>query len=136
MLFNADRPFTNTTATRYYHIYIDILLPICPGLVDQDLFGSQLQSFLGDRDRIVAKVDSTPHIAEDHSASWFALLFSVLACGAQCLSTIDKEAELNSKIFGIFPCHFLVINFKLTVFNQGAYHSHVFAKPSSLPIQH
>jgi hypothetical protein len=84
-------------------MYSDILLPIYPGLANPDHFKIEMQSLLDDRDQIIASADKAcynSHHQQQHDASWFALLFGVLACGAQCLSTIDAEAELNSKVFG------------------------------------
>jgi len=87
---------------RYYQIYSDVLLPIYPGLVDRDRFEAELQSLLDDRDRVIASAGNTSQAQHKQDASWFALLFGVLACGAQCLSIMDDEAELNSKVFGTF----------------------------------
>jgi hypothetical protein len=70
------------------------MLPVYPGLVDIDSFESELHNFLNTRDKIVAHADNT-----QFDASWLSLLFAVLACGAQCLGSTDKEAELNSKVF-------------------------------------
>jgi hypothetical protein len=84
-------------------MYSDILLPIYPGLANPDLFKIELQILLDDRDQIIVNADKPCYTSchqQQHDASWFALLFGVLACGAQCLSTIDAEAELNSKVFG------------------------------------
>ena len=85
-------------------MYSDILLPIYPGLADPYQFKIELQPLLDDRDQIIASADKACHTShhqqQQHDASWFALVFGVLACGAQCLSTIDAEAEINSKVFG------------------------------------
>ncbi|CZR53890.1 uncharacterized protein PAC_03772 [Phialocephala subalpina] len=51
------------------------------------------------RDEVLERADSNHDEAYPYDASWFALLYAVLASGAQCLSTIDREAELNSKVF-------------------------------------
>jgi hypothetical protein len=86
-------------------MYSDILLPIYPGLANPDQFKIELQSLLDNRDQVIANADKacyTSYHQQQHDASWFALLFGVLACGAQCLSTMDAEAELNSKVFGTF----------------------------------
>jgi len=95
---------------RYYQMYSDILLPIYPGIVNPDLFEAELQVLLDDRDRIIASADEPSHPLHPHDASWFALLFGVLACGAQCLSTMENEAELNSKVFGMFSSSNLSLN--------------------------
>jgi len=84
-------------------MYSDILLPIHPALSNPSQFKTELQDFLDHRDQIIAAVNEAPITSHrrTHDASWFALLYAILACGAQCLSTIDVEAELNSKVFGM-----------------------------------
>ena len=71
------------------------MLPVFPGLVDAPAFEVDLQLFLEQRDRVIVDIRKTKF-----EFSWLSLLFSVLACGAQCLGSTDKEAELNSKVFG------------------------------------
>ena len=70
-----------------------------PGIVKPETFESQLQLFLKNRDQILACADKNSDEFSKYDASWFGLLFAVLSSGAQCLSTVDKEAELNSKVF-------------------------------------
>lgn len=70
------------------------MLPVYPGLVDPPEFEGELTLFLENRDRVIVDVE-----ASEFDESWLSLLFSVLACGAQCLGSTDKEAELNSKVF-------------------------------------
>ena len=84
---------------RYYQFYCDILLPLCPILANPDVFESQLQYFLSNRAEVLEHADSSHEETYPYNASWFALLYAVLASGAQCLSTVDREAELNAKIF-------------------------------------
>ncbi|RDW91540.1 hypothetical protein BP5796_02705 [Coleophoma crateriformis] len=88
-------------------MYADIVLPIYPGLVDPELFDAQLKLLLDNRDEVIADADNISSTSNPQGASWFALLFAVLACGAQCISTIEREAELNSKVFGSVSFCFL-----------------------------
>ena len=85
--------------SRYYQFYSDILLPLYPIIANPEAFESQLQYFLSNRDEVLANTTSNSHDNSAYDASWFALLYAVLASGAQCLSTVDREAELNSKVF-------------------------------------
>lgn len=90
---------SNNLIRRYYQFYCDILLPLYPILANPEVFESQLQYFLSNRDEVLERADSNHEETYPYDASWLALLYAVLASGAQCLSTIDREAELNSKVF-------------------------------------
>lgn len=87
-------------------MYADIVLPIYPGLVDPELFDAQLRMLLENRDQVISNADNISSASNTQGASWFALLFAILACGAQCISTIEREAELNSKVFGECSCQY------------------------------
>ena len=73
---------------------------MCPGIVNAETFESELQSFLKNRDQILACADTNSDTFTQYDAKWFVLLFAIPSSGAQCLSIAEKEANLNSKVFG------------------------------------
>jgi hypothetical protein len=74
---------------RYWQIYQASVYPYYPALVTFDVFSVALFSFLDyDRER-----------REKTDPTWLALMFAVLACGAQFSDDAIEERDLRCKVF-------------------------------------
>lgn len=73
-------------------------------------FEIDLLSFLENIHSVEQPIDSM----QGRRMSWLALLFAVLACGAQFSNDSGKDRDLRSKVFGTPPIQCLVEEFNLT----------------------
>ncbi|KAL4934227.1 Zn(II)2Cys6 transcription factor [Aspergillus undulatus] len=82
---------------RYWQAYQSTAYPFYPVLVNIDTFGFLLFEFLNQQ----ASIQDRGRVGEpaEPDPSWLALLFAVLACGAQFTHDLAKERDLRSKVF-------------------------------------
>jgi hypothetical protein len=88
-----------TDSDRYWQAYQSTAYPFYPVLVDVEGFGLSVFEFLNTR---------ASQNATEPNPSWLALLFAVLACGAQFTHDPVQERDLRSKVFSMLcarhPC--------------------------------
>jgi len=81
--------------------YRDTGYVIYPGIVDVEDFEEDLKAFLVKRSTQVTANDGvTERTIYGKTYQWLAVLFSVLASGAQCSTYPRKERELTSQVYG------------------------------------
>ncbi|KAL4901102.1 hypothetical protein BDW74DRAFT_182198 [Aspergillus multicolor] len=83
---------------RYWQAYQSTAYPFYPVLIDVDAFGLSVFDFLNTRG---SGQGTEPDL------SWLALLFAVLACGAQFTHDPVQERDLRSKVFTCSSFHCL-----------------------------
>lgn len=92
----------NSDIIRYWQAFETYVYPFYPALVALDEFRSSMFMFLGQRSTAGAPNNSSnlaPSYIETTDPGWLALLFAVLACGAQFSDDAAKERDLRSKVF-------------------------------------
>lgn len=97
---------SNLTASRFWGAYRDITCNIYPVVADMDAFENTLNYLLMQRtehQRQGIEIDATKPYGV--SMPWLALLFAVLASGAQSTSRTAKERELTSQVYSKFTEH-------------------------------
>ncbi|KAF2205771.1 hypothetical protein GQ43DRAFT_477145 [Delitschia confertaspora ATCC 74209] len=101
---------------RYWQIYQAYVYPFYPALVTLDQFNQSLFQFLDQR----SAIDSGGFSFEEVDLSWLALLFAMLALGAQFSDDPVNERDLRSKVFicSSFQCLRLSNMLNNTDFNQ------------------
>ncbi|KAL4994250.1 fungal-specific transcription factor domain-containing protein [Aspergillus recurvatus] len=87
-----------TDLIRYWQAYQSTAYPFYPVLVDVEGFGLSVFEFLNTR---------ASRNATEPDPSWLALLFAVLACGAQFTHDPVQERDLRSKVFTCSSFHCL-----------------------------
>ncbi|KAL4982020.1 fungal-specific transcription factor domain-containing protein [Aspergillus falconensis] len=87
-----------TDLIRYWQAYQSTAYPFYPVLVDVEGFGLSVFEFLNARES---------QNATNPDPSWLALLFAVLACGAQFTHDPVQERDLRSKVFTCASFHCL-----------------------------
>ncbi|KAL4972483.1 fungal-specific transcription factor domain-containing protein [Aspergillus desertorum] len=90
-----------TDLIRYWQAYQSTAYPFYPVLVDVEGFGLSVFEFFNTR---------ASQNATKPDPSWLALLFAVLACGAQFTQDPVKERDLRSKVFTCSSFHCLRIS--------------------------
>ncbi|KAL4747058.1 hypothetical protein BDW72DRAFT_209901 [Aspergillus terricola var. indicus] len=83
---------------RYWQAYQSTAYPFYPVLVDVEGFGLSIFEFSNTR---------ASQNATEPNPSWLALLFAVLACGAQFTDDPVQERDLRSKVFTCSSFHCL-----------------------------
>ena len=87
----------------FFRCYRDMGYVIYAGIASPDRFESQMTEFLMDRSTFMASDDAvTEQSIYGKSLNWLALLFAILACGAQCSGMPRKERELTSQVYSKF----------------------------------
>lgn len=92
-LFHAD-------GISFFYAYRDVACTIYPVVPDTDEFEQTLEYMLESRARYQrdnVKLDQTMPLGI--SLSYLALVFAVMASGAQCTSLRAKERELTSQVY-------------------------------------
>ncbi|KAM7198464.1 Fungal specific transcription factor domain containing protein [Rhypophila sp. PSN 637] len=112
----------NSDIIRYWQAFETYVFPFYPALVALEEFRSSMFMFLGRRSTAAAPNTSSasPSFVETTDPSWLALLFAVLACGAQFSDDAAKERDLRSKVFicSSFQCLRTANLFHKTDMNQ------------------
>lgn len=88
-----------TCGSRYWQLYRHSAYPFYPVLLHPEQFEIDLLSFLEKIQSVEKPIDSI----QGRRMSWLALLFAVLACGAQFSNDSGKDRDLRSKVFGTPP---------------------------------
>lgn len=84
----------------FFRCYRDLGYVIYSGIVSPEQMEADLTSFLINRAAQVGAEDGvTEQLIYGHTFNWLALLFAVLASGAQCSSMSRKERELTSQVY-------------------------------------
>lgn len=93
----------NSDIIRYWQAFETYVFPFYPALVALDEFRSSMFMFLGRRSTVAAPNtgSASSSYLETTDPSWLALLFAVLACGAQFSDDAAKERDLRSKVFSM-----------------------------------
>jgi len=94
----------NSDIIRYWQAFETYVYPFYPALVALEEFRSSMFMFLGRRSTAAApnnSSNSAPSYIETTDPGWLALLFAVLACGAQFSDDAAKERDLRSKVFSM-----------------------------------
>ena len=87
----------------FFRCYRDMGYVIYAGIASPDRFESQMTEFLMDRSTFMASDDAvTEQLIYGKTLNWLALLFAVLASGAQCSGMPRKERELTSQVYSKF----------------------------------
>ncbi|KFY96814.1 hypothetical protein V500_02296 [Pseudogymnoascus sp. VKM F-4518 (FW-2643)] len=91
---------THSDTMRYWQLYRHSAYPFYPVLMRPEQFEIDLLSFFEKMQSAEQPIDSI----QGRQMSWLALLFAVLACGAQFSNDSGKDRDLRSKVFGT-PSH-------------------------------
>jgi hypothetical protein len=97
----------NSQMEKFYETYRDVSHIIYPGVADIERFGLEVTQFVADRDKRATKdegIDET--IIYGKSFHWLALLFAVMAAGAQSVENMGRrERQLTSSVYGMSLPH-------------------------------
>lgn len=94
----------NSDIIRYWQAFETYVFPFYPALVALEEFRSSMFMFLGRRSTAATPNtgSASPSYLDTTDPSWLALLFAVLACGAQFSDDAAKERDLRSKVFSMY----------------------------------